>query len=126
MTIPEIVTLHAEMLERWGGQDGIRDASLLASAAKMPEASWGGEYLHAYPFEMAAAYAFHLAENQPFLDGNKRTAIGAALVFLYANGYEVSDSGPLYQGMMDLAAKRIDKWGLAEMLERISSRLDRG
>lgn len=74
--------IHDEQIEVYGGIHGIRDKGLLESAVMMPQASFGGEYLHNGLFEMSAAYAFHIAENQPFLDGNKRTALVAALVFL--------------------------------------------
>jgi death-on-curing protein len=66
--------------------------------------------------EMAAAYAFHLAENQPFLDGNKRTGLGAALVFLRINGYRVADPEELlHDAMIAIAEHRQDKRGLAEL-----------
>jgi len=64
----------------------VRDMGLLSSALAMPEASFGGVYLHTSLAEMAAAYLFHVARNHPFLDGNKRTALAAALAFLWLNG----------------------------------------
>jgi len=71
---------------------------------------------------MAAAYAYHISENQPFVDGNKRTALGAALIFLEMNGKLVSDpKGRLYEAMMDLANRRLDKKGLAKILKELSS-----
>jgi death on curing protein len=81
LTVDDVLLIHDEQLEAYGGIQGIRDNGLLESAAMMPQASFGGEYLHQNLFEMAAAYAFHIAENQPFLDGNKRTALVSALVF---------------------------------------------
>ena len=71
-------------------------------------------------FTIAAAYAFHIAQNQPFLDGNKRTAIGAALVFLEINGIDVAtfDDAELYKAMIGIAEKRIGKTALAEILRR--------
>jgi len=56
-----------------------------------PAVTFDDAYLHNDLFQMAAAYAFHIAENQPFLDGNKRTALNAALVFLDINGWLVLD-----------------------------------
>lgn len=82
LTVEEVLLIHDEQIEVYGGIYGIRDKSLLESAVMMPQASFGGEYLHSGLFEMSAAYAFHIAENQPFLDGNKRTALVSALVFL--------------------------------------------
>ena len=81
----------------------------------MPEASFGGEWMHRDPYEMAAAYAFHISQDQPFVDGNKRTGLACALVFLELNGVSLSDpAGRLYQAMMDVAVGDADKWALAD------------
>ena len=70
---------------------------------------------------MAAAYAFHIAENRPFLDGNQRTGLGAALVFLRINGFKVPDPEErLYDAMIAIAERRLDKAGMAALLERLS------
>ncbi len=85
-----------------------------------PQASFGGEYLHNGVFEMAAAYAFHIAENQPFLDGNKRTALASALVFLDINGIVVLDPELiLYKAMIAISNKEMDKYDLASLLENL-------
>lgn len=81
LSLEDVLLIHDEQLEAYGGIQGIRDKGLLESAVMTAQASFGGEYLHQDLFEMAAAYAFHIAENQPFLDGNKRTALVSALVF---------------------------------------------
>jgi death-on-curing protein len=69
-------------------------------------------------FDLAAAYAYHIAENQPFIDGNKRTAITTALVFLELNGIATSaiTNEQLYDAMIAIAEKRLDKAGLAAVL----------
>ena len=82
LTLEDVLELHEMQLNSYGGATGIRDLGLLKSAVMTPQASFGSEYVHAGVFEMAAAYAFHVAENQPFVDGNKRTALACALVFL--------------------------------------------
>jgi len=70
---------------------------------------------------MAAAYAFHIAQNQPFVDGNKRTGLLSALVFLDLNGIVISDPEPLlYRAMIDIAERTMDKSGLADLLRRLS------
>lgn len=121
LTVDEVLVIHNEQIDAFGGLDGLRDAGLLESAVMMPQASFGGEYLHADLFEMAAAYAFHIAENQPFLDGNKRTALGAAMVFLGDNGFEFpADDLSLYDAMMAIANKRMDKYDLANLLKDLS------
>jgi death-on-curing protein len=100
---------------------GIRDRGLLESALAVPEASFGGEFLHPALFTMAAAYAYHIAENQPFIDGNKRAALGAALVFLDMNGIAIDDpKSRLYYAMMDIAARKMSKEGLSVLLEQLS------
>ena len=71
LSIEEVLEIQAMMLETHGGQAGIRDRSSLESAVGMPLQTFGGQFVHADVFEMAAAYAFHIAENQPFVDGNK-------------------------------------------------------
>lgn len=71
---------------------------------------------------MAAAYAFHIAQNQPFVDGNKRAGLGAALVFLKLNGIEIDDpDAQLYDAMIAFAERRMDKSGLARLLRTLAS-----
>mgnify|MGYP000987484164 CR=1 FL=1 len=121
-SVDEVLEFHRLQLAAYGGKEGIRDGHLLESAVAMPQATFGGEYLHADLFEMAAAYAFHLAENQPFLDGNKRTALMTALVFLDLNGYLVLDPvGRLYDAMIAMARKESGKEKLAELLRALST-----
>jgi death-on-curing protein len=121
LSLEDVLALHEMQIERYGGATGIRDQGLLESAVGMPQASFGGEYVHHGLYEMAAAYAFHIAENQPFIDGNKRTALAAALVFLDWQEIEVEEPGDeLYQAMIQLAEKKLDKAGLADLFERLS------
>lgn len=70
LTLNDVLLLHELQLEHYGGATGIREQSLLESAINMPQASFDGTYVHSGLYEMAAAYAFHIAENQPFVDGN--------------------------------------------------------
>lgn len=122
LTLAEVLEIHKDLIEAHGGSDGIRDLALLESALAVPQAAFGGTYLHAAPFDMAAAYAFHIAQNQPFVDGNKRTALAAALVFLELNGVSLRDpKGRLYQAMMDVSARTFDKKGLAALFAALSS-----
>lgn len=122
LSLQDVLDLHEQQLAKYGGSAGIRDTGLLESAVMTPQASFGGEFVHGDIFQMAAAYAFHIAENQPFIDGNKRTALASALVFLSLNGYEVDDlDGQLYSAMISISAKTFDKQGLAVLLERLST-----
>lgn len=81
LTFEQVLYIHQEQLKAHGGRDGVRDLGILESALAVPKASFSGAYLHSYPFGMAAAYAFHIAENQPFVDGNKRTGLVCAITF---------------------------------------------
>jgi death-on-curing protein len=117
----EVLQFHADQLGLFGGQDGIRDDGVLRSALAMPEATYDGAYLHADQFMMAAAYAFHIAEGQPFVDGNKRTGLNAALVFLELNGWSVEDpQEELYDAMIGLATGKHTKSSLADVFRRLS------
>lgn len=116
----EIVdALHRLSLEEHGGQDGLRNEHGLESALVQPQHvfTYGEGDLPA----MAAAYAFHLAENQPFIDGNKRTAVLAALYFLELNGIQTSPitNAELYDAMIGIAEKRVDKAGMAAIFRRL-------
>jgi death-on-curing protein len=94
---------------------------MLESAVATPAVTYDGEFLHEDIFHMAAAYAFHIAENQPFLDGNKRTALNAALVFLDINGWLVLDPNMnLYDAMIALSSRTLDKAGLALLLRNLA------
>jgi death-on-curing protein len=110
--------LHHASLARFGGTHGLRDDNLLESAIAAAENAYF--YGRADLFEIAATYAFHLAEAQAFLDGNKRTAIAAALTFLEANGHRYgTDDGTLYDAMIAIAEKRMNKAALATLFRKI-------
>lgn len=89
LTLEEVLEIHSDQLERYGGRQGVRDIRLLQSAIAAPQMGVGGDYLHDDLFEMAAAYLFHLVRNHPFADGNKRVGAAATLVFLLLNGIEM-------------------------------------
>ncbi len=90
LLIDDVLAIHADLIERYGGALGLRDRQLLESAIAQPRAAFGGQNLHEDEFAMAAAYAFHLVMNHPFLDGNKRVGYAAAETFLVMNGYETT------------------------------------
>ncbi len=95
---------------------------MLESAVAVPRASAGGELAHEDLFAMAAAYAFHISQNQPFLDGNKRTGLLAAIVFLDLNGVAIADpEDTLYEAMIAVAERRLDKSRLAGALKVLST-----
>ena len=81
LTVEEVLALHDDQTREFGGSQGLRDEGGLDSAVAQARVTFEGQYLHKGIFEMAAAYAFHLAENQPLLDGNKRAALNAAIAW---------------------------------------------
>ncbi|GAW91341.1 type II toxin-antitoxin system death-on-curing family toxin [Calderihabitans maritimus] len=121
LTLAEVIEIHWDQIRRYGGQFGIRNIKLLQSAIAMPEATFDGQFLHPDIYEMAAAYAYHICKNHPFVDGNKRSALVCALVFLELNGVSLEDpEGVLYATMMDVASGKLDKQGLAKVLRRLA------
>ena len=96
LTVEEVVAIHTDQIERYGGDPGLRDAGLLESAVHAAQNV--AAYVEACDLcDLAAAYILHIAENQPFVDGNKRAALASGLVFLHQNGSPVEDpEGLLY------------------------------
>src|SRR5215469_6751725 len=88
LTLSEILLILEDQIRNYGGIYGVSDLKLLDSAIYMPESSFEGQYLHKTIPAMAAAYSFHICQNHPFLDGNKRVALASSLVFLDINGYD--------------------------------------
>ena len=113
LLLDDVLVLHDDRIQLYGGSTGLRDLGLLESALAMPQATFDGNYLHETPFEMAAAYLFHIVQNHPFTDGNKRVGIVAATVFLDLNGMELdapeADLGAL---VLSVAEGQTDKAGI--------------
>ena len=123
LTLDEAIDVHMDLVSRYGGHPGIRDTDLLLSALAMPQASFGGEFLHRDIFEAAAAYAFHICNNRPFVDGNKRTGFMTAMAFLEFNGHEfaATEVEAVLQTLA-LAAGALDEKGYAAWLRQNSRR----
>jgi len=117
LKLDEALLIHADQIRRYGGMHGVRDLGLLSSALAMPEASFGGLYLHPSLAEMAAAYLFHIAQNHPFIDGNKRAALATALTFLWLNDRRVeAGENELTELVVGVAAGRVGKAETAEFI----------
>ena len=122
LTPAAVMAIHAEVLAAHGGAEGIRDEGLLESAVAAPQATFGGEPLMAGAAEIAAAYLFYLCRNHPFVDGNKRTALAACLVFLGANGLLPSRKLPVDDWealVLDVAASRLDREATTKRLKAL-------
>jgi len=89
LSLDQALRIHARMIELFGGSAGVRDMALLESALAQPQAAFAGEFLHKDLASMAASYLFGIAKNHAFVDGNKRAAATAAIVFLELNGFEL-------------------------------------
>jgi death-on-curing protein len=117
LDLAEVLEIHVDQIERYGGAAGVRDLPLLLSALAMPTAGVRGVYVHGTLFEIAAAYLFHIAKNHPFLDGNKRTALASALTFLDLNGVSVEASDEDLVALVEnVIAGRTDKSAVAVWL----------
>jgi death-on-curing protein len=119
----EVLLILQDQIRRYGGRYGVRDLSLLSSALAMPMATYEGKLLHVNEFEQAAAYAYHICQNHAFVDGNKRTALAAALVFLDLNGIVIDDPDErLYSLMMDVAKGKKAKSDISFLLRELRGR----
>ena len=119
LTLDEVLALHDDLIERYGGASGIRDLNLLSSALGTPQATFEGQFLHGSLPEMAAAYLFHLAKNHPFIDGNKRTALAASLAFLWLNDVRIAaEEGDLFDLVLAVADGKSTKAQAAVFIER--------
>jgi death-on-curing protein len=113
-----VLAIHEDQIRLYGGTYEVRDASALDAALHMPQAQFSGQFLHPTIFHMAAAYGFHISQNHPFLDGNKRTTGMAMFTFLQLNGLEpTATEVDYYQTMMAVASGQMSKEQLADWLQ---------
>jgi len=119
LSLHEILAIHRDQIARYGGSEGVRDWALLQSAVAMPAAAFGGRFLHTDLCEMAAAYLFHLVENHPFVDGNKRVGAVAADVFLALNNILLTADQDAYADLVwSVARGETTKSGVAEFFRK--------
>lgn len=118
---PEVLVVHSMQLAEHGGSDGVRDITLLESALAKPRNVFA--YVpEATVFQLAASYAFGLARNHPFVDGNKRTALVVSEGFLLLNGYKiVSSPEEKYFTFLGLAEGTVSEEQLTAWFEAHSS-----
>ena len=103
-----VLVIHDQMIKRFGGSQGIRDLGLVESAVGRPQGTFDGNDLYKTIFEKGAALLQSLLKNHPFVDGNKRTALTAAGIFLKLNGYQLINN---HGKEVDFALK-VDNEGL--------------
>ena len=125
LTVEAVKGIHREVLAAHGGAGGIRDETLLESAVAAPQASMMGQPLISDPIEIATAYLFYLCKNDAFLDGNKRTALAACLVFLEENGLLLDRKLPINdweQFVLDVASSQVDRAATTRRLRKLRRR----
>ena len=125
LTVEAVKAIHREVLAAHGGTAGIRDETLLESAVAAPQASMLGQPLISDPLEIAAAYLFYICRNHPFLDGNKRTALTACLVFLEENDLLLNTKLPVNdweQFILDVASSKITRDETTRRLRKLLSK----
>lgn len=120
LTLAEVIEVHVDQIRRYGGRAGLRDMGLLQSALAQPQASFAGQWLHKDLYAMAAAYAYHLCQNHLFFDGNKRTGLASALVFIELNGIGLLDPrGRLKNAMFRMTSAKMGKEEFAGLLRKL-------
>jgi death-on-curing protein len=121
LSLEEVLEIHGQQIEHYGGAPGVRDHSLLESAIAQPQATISTEFLHASIPAMAAAYLFHICRNHPFVDGNKRVAANAAITFLLINDWEPTfTEGALVDTVLAVASSSMTKEGLVQFFQAYS------
>lgn len=123
LTLTETIEIHEYQIKHFGGTNGLRSLDLLKSAIGMPASTFNGNYLHPTIPDMAAAYLFHIVENHPFVDGNKRVGTMAALVFLELNRYDFDASDKeLTEVVLQVAGGKMSKDALSLFFRQYSCR----
>jgi death-on-curing protein len=120
LTLEIVREIHSEVIARFGGSAGVRDLALLESAVAAPQAGFGGRSPYKDLTEVAGAYLFYLCRNHPFIDGNKRAALGACILFLRLNGVEPAPDGPEWKELtMAVAAGELDRDATTRRLRKL-------
>lgn len=115
LTVEEVIDFHTEIINEFGGAHGIREMGLLISAIEMPKAAMFGEFLHPSIYDKTAAYLYHIVCNHPFVDGNKRSGLAAALTFLEVNAVALKyDEYQLEELVVQVAIGKVNKKTIAD------------
>lgn len=121
LSLEDVLELHEDQINRYGGSLGIRDLGLLLSAIEMPKVTFAGQFLHEDVYAMSAAYLFHIVQNHPFIDGNKRAGLAAAIAFMGFNNLKmIADNSTLTNLVLAVAQGELGKEAIADFLRRNS------
>lgn len=125
LSLEDVMALHQDQINTYGGSPGVRELGLLLSAIEMPKASFGGQFLHEDLCMMSAAYLFHIVQNHSFIDGNKRTGLAATIAFMRFNKLKlVADHDSLTEMVLDVAQGRLTKEEIAQFLRENSEEME--
>lgn len=117
--VQEVLEIHDQIIDCFGGAFGLRDLGLLVSAVEIPKATMSKKLLHPTISDQAAAYLFHICNNHPFIDGNKRTAVVSALVFLEDNHVKVNfDENELEKLVIQTATGKANKKMISSFFQK--------
>lgn len=120
LSTEQIIEIHSAAIRLFGGSPGLRDSALLQSAAAAPRATFGGISTFADTVEIAAAYLYYLCSNHPFVDGNKRVALGTCLLILEINGYQPAPDGEDWENLtLAVAAGLLSRGEITETLRKL-------
>ena len=121
LTFEQVILIHQDQIDRYGGSHGIRDLALLESAVFRPQSSFDQHELYPSFFEKAAALFHSLINNHAFVDGNKRTGTASLLIFLEINRYRLyCDQDALVKFVLDVIEKKLSIIDIATWIEEHS------
>jgi death-on-curing protein len=124
LTFEQVLAIHDNQIETYGGSHGLRDLALFESAIMRPQTTFGGKDLYPSIFEKAAVLMHSLIMNHPFVDGNKRTGTVSALVFLEINRFRIAvDQNELVDISLEVTLKKMDVKDIATWLEKSSKKI---
>jgi len=124
LTFEQVLAIHDNQIETYGGSHGIRDLALFESAIMRPQTTFGGKDLYPSIFEKAAVLMHSLIMNHPFVDGNKRTGTVSALIFLEINRFRIAvGQNELVDISLEVALKKTDVKDVATWLEKSSKKI---
>lgn len=120
LTVDIVIEIQEAALHHFGGAQGLRDRALLESAVAAPQACFGGASIFQSTVDVAAGYLFYICSNHPFVDGNKRAALGACLVFLQLNGYSPAPDGADWENLtLAVAAGALSREEVTTALQKL-------
>ena len=119
LNLEEILRLHFQVIEDFGGSHGVRDESRLKSVVVAPSQEAFGQEQYPSIFEKAAVYMRNIIGDHPFVDGNKRTAVTSAGIFLHRNGYRLSTHPKKLEDFaVNIAVRHLDVPEIAKWLKK--------